>query len=78
MAKHRGSLLGMKKGKWFTTRNEPPVLVYTLNESSRGMKISLSTTKRLISEGKLRVIRVGRRVLIRREDLEEFLRTGVK
>lgn len=35
--------------------------------------LGLSTVRRLIREGQLRSVRVGRRVLIAREALEEFV-----
>ncbi len=41
--------------------------------AARELKIGQSTLRRWIREGKLAVVRLGRRVLIRPETLDEFI-----
>ncbi len=41
--------------------------------AARGLKVGQSTLRRWVREGKLPVVRLGRRVLIRPETLDEFV-----
>ena len=47
---------------------------YTRQQVCERLQISLPTLERLIRRGELPVVKVGRRVLIRRQTLEAFLR----
>jgi excisionase family DNA binding protein len=49
----------------------PPVL--TLKEAAEYLRVSERLVQRLIAHGGLRVTRLGRRVLVRRADLDEYL-----
>jgi excisionase family DNA binding protein len=49
-------------------------LAYTRRESADLLSISLRTLDSLLSRKELRFTRIGRRVLITREDLERVLR----
>ena len=48
-------------------------LAYSMPEAARSLGVSLATIKILVSQGKLRTVRVGRRVLIPTSALEELL-----
>ncbi|HEY2476366.1 MAG TPA: helix-turn-helix domain-containing protein [Candidatus Cybelea sp.] len=52
-------------------------LVFDVNETAEALRISRSTVKRLIVEGKLRTVRVGRRILVPAAALEKLIKTGV-
>jgi excisionase family DNA binding protein len=49
-------------------------LAYGVDEAAQALGVSFTQVRGWIREGKLRALRVGRRVLIRREVLEGFLR----
>jgi excisionase family DNA binding protein len=49
--------------------------VYTRQQVCQRLQISLPTLERLIRRGELPIVKVGRRVLIRRQALDDFLRT---
>jgi len=49
-------------------------LAYGVDEAAQALGVSFTQVRGWIREGKLRALHVGRRVLIRREVLEEFLR----
>jgi excisionase family DNA binding protein len=51
-------------------------LAFTLAEALEIVPISRSTLKRLIAEGAVKPIRLGRRVLIPRGELERLAREG--
>lgn len=51
----------------------PPILV-SRRDAGRLLNLCLRTVSLLIARGELRVKRVGKRVLILREDLEKFAR----
>lgn len=53
--------------------SEIPSILLDLNEGASALRVSRSTVKRLIGEGRLPVVRIGRRVLLRRDALEAFL-----
>ena len=48
--------------------------VYTCQQVCERLQISLPTLERLIRRSKLPIVKVGRRVLIRRQAFEELLR----
>jgi excisionase family DNA binding protein len=48
-------------------------LVLDVPEVARAMRVGVSSIRKMITEGKLKSIRVGDRVLVRRIDLEAFL-----
>jgi excisionase family DNA binding protein len=54
---------------------EQPRPLYSLVEASELLRVSLMTTRRLIADGKLDVLRLGGRVLVRGESLH-LLMTG--
>jgi excisionase family DNA binding protein len=49
-------------------------LAYSLGEISQLTALSVRSLRYLIREGRLAHVRVGRRILIRHDDLEAFLR----
>jgi excisionase family DNA binding protein len=53
-------------------RANPPKLL-RVSEAAIVVGLSTRTINRLIASGKLRVCRLGRRVIIRREDLFEYV-----
>lgn len=53
-------------------RANPPKLM-RVNEAATVAGLSTRTINRLIASGQLRVCRLGRRVIIRREDLFEYV-----
>ena len=48
-------------------------LAFSIDETAQALSISRNAVKDLIYTGKIKVIRVGRRVLIPRWSLDEFL-----
>lgn len=48
------------------------------NDAARMMGISLRKLEQLIAEKKLKAVRIGKRVLISRRALEEFVRKSEK
>lgn len=59
------------KGKPLT--EEVPRLGYSVDEAAAALGIGRSTLYRLIRDGRLRTLRLGRRVLITATELEGFL-----
>jgi excisionase family DNA binding protein len=57
------------------SRAEPSAdrLAYRLPDVARLTGLSLTTVQRLVAEGHLPAVRVGRAVLVRRQDLEDFV-----
>jgi len=53
-----------------------PQRAYTLAETAQILRVSLRTLHRLIERGLLRSRKVGRRRIVRVEDLERFLHHG--
>jgi excisionase family DNA binding protein len=45
----------------------------TIDEAAKALRVSRSTMKQLIGNGAIRVIRIGRRVLVARESLQRLL-----
>lgn len=53
-----------------------PVVVYTIPEAAKLLKVSPQTVKRAIADGRLPVARFGRSVRISERALEEFVATN--
>jgi excisionase family DNA binding protein len=53
-----------------------PKLSYSLREAADALSLSVRSLRYLMQTGKLGYVRLGRRVLIRHEDLERLLRQG--
>jgi hypothetical protein len=51
-------------------------LAYDLKEGAAVSKISISVLRRAIRAGKLKVSRVGRRIVIPCENLKQFVQSG--
>jgi excisionase family DNA binding protein len=51
-------------------------IAYDLKESSVSSKLSVSLLRRAIKAGKLKVTRVGRRIVIPCENLKQFVQSG--
>jgi excisionase family DNA binding protein len=51
-------------------------LAYSLAEAARLASVSVRSLRYLTKTGRLAYVRIGRRVLIRHEDLDRFLRKG--
>jgi excisionase family DNA binding protein len=56
--------------------NHTPRLAYSLAEAAKTVSLSVRSLRYLMRTGKLGYVRLGRRVLIRHEDLERLLRQG--
>lgn len=52
--------------------------VLNITEVVEALRVSRSTVKRLIGEGKLRSVRIGRRVLVPAAALDELLKNGAE
>jgi len=48
-----------------------------LKEGARELKLSIHTLRAWIYQGRIPFVRLGRRVLLRREDVEEFVSKNV-
>ena len=48
-------------------------LAYSVAEAAEALSLSKNVVRELVSEGRIRVVRVGRRVLVPRWALDEFL-----
>lgn len=55
------------------TAESPRARVYTLDEVEAVLKLGRTKIRQLVKDGRLRSIHVDRRVLVRDEDIEEFL-----
>jgi excisionase family DNA binding protein len=53
-----------------------PRLAYSLAEAAEVLSLSVRSLRYLLANGKLGYVKVGRRRLIRHEDLERLLRQG--
>jgi excisionase family DNA binding protein len=51
-------------------------MLYSRQEAAAALSISVRTLQRLISGGRMRAKRVGRRTLIPHTELEKFLKAG--
>jgi excisionase family DNA binding protein len=47
--------------------------LYTLVEVAEKLRVSRRTVERLVAAGRIRVIRIGRRVLVTDRELEAFI-----
>jgi excisionase family DNA binding protein len=50
-----------------------PSLAYSVEDAAHDLGVSPKTVRRLIDRGTLKASRVGKRVVIRREDIEALL-----
>ena len=48
-------------------------LAYSIDEAAEALSLSRSAVKELVYQGRIKVVRVGRRVLIPKWALDEFL-----
>lgn len=46
---------------------------YTLRETAQTLRVSLRTVHRLVARRQLRVLRIGRRTLVRESELVKFI-----
>ena len=53
-------------------------MVYTKQEVSEMLKVSIQTIDREIKKGKLKRLKIGARVLIAEDDLKEYLSNAKK
>ncbi len=53
-----------------------PAIAYRIEEAAKALCLGRTTLYRLIREGKLKVIKVGKRTLISASELEAFLAEG--
>lgn len=51
----------------------PELLAYSVPDAAKALSLSYSQVKELVREGRLKVVRVGRRVLVPRWAMDEFL-----
>jgi excisionase family DNA binding protein len=51
-------------------------LAYSVSEAAQALSLSVRSLRYLIQAGKLGFVRLGRRILIRDEDLQRLLRQG--
>ena len=51
-------------------------LAYSLTEAAQAVSLSVRSLRYLLRTGKLGFVKVGRRILIREEDLQRLLRQG--
>jgi excisionase family DNA binding protein len=56
---------------------QPSRLVYTISEAAEALALGMRTVQRLIARGELPVIRTGRSVRVRVEDLERWVEEKV-
>jgi excisionase family DNA binding protein len=61
------------RGNQHITRGSAHTPLLTIDEAAKALRISRSTMKQLIGHGVIRVIHIGRRVLVAQESLERFL-----
>ena len=50
-----------------------PVVLLTVSESADRLRLSRRTVERLIASGRIRPVRIGRRVLVTERELEAFV-----
>lgn len=50
----------------------------TLSEVASHLRVSLSTIRRLVASGQLRVVKVGRRPLVTTKELEVYLAAAAR
>lgn len=56
-----------------TTTNKDKQLL-TLEDACERLQVSEATIRRLVKDGELRVVRIGRAIRVRPEDLDAFIR----
>ena len=50
-------------------------LLYSINEAIQMLSVGRSVVYELIADGKIRVVKIGRRTLITRDELERFVQS---
>ena len=50
-----------------------PSPLYTVSEAARFLHLSMVTVRRMTSDGRLPVVRIGKNVRIRRDDLNQLV-----
>ena len=53
-------------------------MVYTLEEVAELLKVSVQTVRKLIKEKRLRAVRIGVQLRVRKEDLDRFLESDAQ
>lgn len=61
-----------------TTTNAPSTKLLRLIEVAELLNVSLPTVRRLVKEGRLQSVRVGRILRVRPEDLEGYIQSSMK
>jgi len=51
-------------------------MVYTVEEVADILKVSVSTVRKLIKSKKLKAFHVGQQLRIKKEDLDDYMRTS--
>jgi len=83
LLKAGATILSAPRGRWLETEvvmpkgdfGEPASqLVYTVVEAAQALRLSRSKTYELLRNGRLRSVRIGGRRLVRRADLERFVK----
>jgi excisionase family DNA binding protein len=64
----------MSGDEGFADHLAEPTLLLTIEETAAQLRIGRTRTYELVMGGKIRSVTIGRRRLILREDLEEFVR----
>jgi DNA binding domain, excisionase family len=59
--------------RYRTVSQRTILMVYTLEEVADILRVSVSTVRKLIKEGKLKTVRVGIQLRVKKEDLDSFL-----
>jgi excisionase family DNA binding protein len=72
--RERGSTQGRRNCVTMKTGIER--LAYSIDEIVQSSGLSRSTVKRLIGEGKLQTVKIGRRILIPASSFHQLLRVG--
>jgi excisionase family DNA binding protein len=54
-------------------RNKMVIQLFTVPESAEVLRVKTVTMRQWIAQGRLQVVRLGRRVLVEREVLEQFV-----
>ena len=56
-----------------TTTPAPDKQLLTLEDACERLQVSEATIRRLVKDGELRVVRIGRAIRVRPEDLDAFI-----
>jgi len=58
--------------------NSAQPLTYTLRECAEALKVSLNSFRKIVDNGEVKVVRVGKRVLIPVRELERYLNDNLR